>query len=71
MNGFEATERIRALETSGRRTPVIALTAGVLKEERDRCYAAGMDDFLSKPISREDLETALGKWISVHAEPTL
>lgn len=65
MSGFEAAERVRALETSGRRTPIIALTAGVFKEERERCYASGMDDFLSKPISRQNLEAALERWIPV------
>jgi PAS domain S-box-containing protein len=68
MSGFEATQRIRSFETSGRRTPIIALTAGVLKEERDRCYASGMDDFLSKPISAKNLEAALEKWIPIHAD---
>ena len=69
MSGFEAAQRIRAFETSGRRTPIIALTAGVLKEERDRCYASGMDDFLSKPISPKDLRTTLSKWHTSYAEP--
>jgi CheY-like chemotaxis protein len=69
MSGFEAAQRIRAFETSGRRTPIIALTAGILKEERDRCYASGMDDFLSKPISPKDLRTTLSKWHTSYAEP--
>jgi PAS domain S-box-containing protein len=68
MSGFEATERIRGLETSGRRTPIIALTAGVLKEERDRCYASGMDDFICKPISQKDLDSVLEKWAAVRAD---
>jgi PAS domain S-box-containing protein len=68
MSGFEATQRIRGFETGGRRTPIIALTAGVLKEERDRCYAAGMDDFLSKPISPKEMESALERWILVKSE---
>ncbi len=63
MSGFEATERIRSLQSSGQRTPIVALTASVLKEERDRCYASGMDDFLSKPVSPKDLESALERWI--------
>jgi PAS domain S-box-containing protein len=65
MNGFQATQRIRSVEIGGRHTPIIAVTAGVLKEERDRCYACGMDDFLSKPISQEDLANTLGKWIPI------
>jgi len=63
MDGFEATRTIRSREAGRRRTPIVALTAGVLKEEREQCYAAGMDDFLSKPIDRNELETTLEKWL--------
>jgi PAS domain S-box-containing protein len=63
MDGFEATRLIRKRELGKRRTPIVALTAGVLKEERDQCYAAGMDDFLSKPIDRNELEATLEKWL--------
>ena len=63
MSGFEATQRIRGIEKTGRRTPIIALTAGVLQEERERCYSSGMDDFLSKPVSPKDLESALERWL--------
>jgi two-component system, sensor histidine kinase and response regulator len=51
MDGFEALAAIRVFdERSGRHTPVVALTAHAMKEDRDRCLAAGMDDYLSKPI---------------------
>jgi two-component system sensor histidine kinase/response regulator len=63
MDGFEATRLIRRLEAGRRRTPIIALTAGVLKEERDQCYEAGMDDFLSKPIATQDLAASLETWL--------
>jgi CheY-like chemotaxis protein len=63
MDGFEATRRIRATEPALGHTPIVALTAGVLREDRDKCFAAGMDDFLSKPIARFELEAALKRWL--------
>ncbi len=65
MDGFQATRIIREKEKGRRRTPIVALTAGVLKEERNQCYAAGMDDFLSKPIAKRDLQAALESWLVV------
>ncbi len=63
MDGFEATAEIRKLEHGGaRRTPVIALTAGVTIEEREKCRAAGMDDFVAKPIVRDVLRACLERW---------
>jgi len=64
MDGFEATSRIRRLQTGEARTPIIALTAAVLEEERAHCYAVGMDDFLTKPVLRADFERTLSHWIS-------
>ena len=56
MDGFEALAAIRAIEApTGRHTPVVALTAHAMKEDRDRCLAAGMDAYLSKPIEAERL----------------
>ena len=61
IDGLEATRRIRAAEAAagGRRTPIIALTANALPEHREACLSAGMDGFLTKPLDRERLESAL------------
>jgi CheY-like chemotaxis protein len=61
MDGLEATRRIRAMEAEyeSRRTPIIALTANASAEDREACLAAGMDDFLVKPLDRERLVTVL------------
>jgi two-component system sensor histidine kinase/response regulator len=64
MDGFEATRTIRTMESGRRRTPIVAMTAGVLKEERDQCYVAGMDDFLSKPIDMQLLKATLDNWLA-------
>ncbi|HVC69403.1 MAG TPA: response regulator [Acidimicrobiales bacterium] len=55
LNGYEATAAIRALKSSGRLTPVIAMTAGARPEDRDRCMAEGMDAYVSKPVSKDAL----------------
>ncbi|MCK6546446.1 PAS domain S-box protein [Myxococcota bacterium] len=69
MDGFEATAQIRALERARRlpRTPIVALTAGAYDEDRERCLAAGMDDFLTKPIDPEALRAVLDRWTRVTA----
>ncbi|GIQ75939.1 PAS domain-containing hybrid sensor histidine kinase/response regulator [Bradyrhizobium sp. RD5-C2] len=65
LNGIETTKQIRAHESgglagqSGRRTPILALTANTLVEDRYACFEAGMDGFLIKPLDREKLEEAL------------
>ncbi len=63
MDGFAATRELRVLEAADRRTPVIAMTAGVLDEDRDRCLAAGMDDFVGKPVDVDLLRATLEKWV--------
>lgn len=55
MNGFEATKAIRNLDNEKAHTPIIAMTANVLKEEVDLCYEAGMNDFIGKPFDTNDL----------------
>ncbi len=67
MDGIEAARRIRAAETDGRRTPIIALTADAFPESRDACRAAGMDGFVTKPLDRERLTTALARFAAARA----
>ena len=64
MDGYTATEKIREWETmySRPRLPIVALTAGAYQEDRDRCIAAGMDDFLAKPLSLAELSSVLDRW---------
>jgi CheY-like chemotaxis protein len=61
LDGIAAAKRIRAHEAAepGRRTPILALTANTLVEDRYACFAAGMDGFLVKPIDRDKLDEAL------------
>ncbi len=67
MDGLELTRQIRAEEAArgdGARTPIVALTANALKGEADRCLAAGMDDYLTKPLTLDRLREALDRWPS-------
>jgi CheY-like chemotaxis protein/HPt (histidine-containing phosphotransfer) domain-containing protein len=62
VDGYEATGRIRA---QGLRVPVIAMTAHAMAGDRERCLAAGMDDYLSKPLRPEALDEVLQRWLGV------
>lgn len=63
VDGFELATMIRAAEPRTHRTPIAALTANILVDEEERCRAVGMDDFLSKPASLEDLHELLKRWL--------
>jgi len=63
LDGFEATAEIRRLEGDGRHIPIVALTANAMAGDREKCLAAGMDDFISKPIKESDLSRALSRWV--------
>jgi CheY-like chemotaxis protein len=59
MDGLAATVAIRRAETTTRRTPIVGLTAHALRGDRDRCLDAGMDDYVAKPVRRQELEAAM------------
>ena len=67
FGGFEATAEIRRCETRGDRVPIVALTANAMQGDRERCLAAGMDDYLTKPIRPEELRAMLERWATAGA----
>ena len=64
MDGYAATREIRRLEGAGARIPIVALTASTLPEDRRMCLDAGMDDYVSKPISRNLLRQTIQRWLA-------
>ncbi len=66
MDGFDATREIRKLEIKAldqKRLPVIAMTANVMSGDRERCLEVGMDDYIGKPVQRDQLAAVLSKWL--------
>ncbi|MGH3369357.1 MAG: response regulator [Nocardioidaceae bacterium] len=68
LDGYDATRAIRLQEPPGARVPIIAMTAGAVAGEQERCIAAGMDDFLAKPVDLDRLESTLRRWTHRNAE---
>jgi CheY-like chemotaxis protein len=66
MDGFEACREIRKTET-GFRIPIVAITANAMKGDRERCLAAGMDDYVSKPFKQDDLRVVIERWMPISA----
>jgi len=69
MDGYEATRAIRKLGNEYATLPVIALTAFAMAEDRDICIAAGMDDYVTKPVDRNILVKTIGKWVTKRKSP--
>jgi signal transduction histidine kinase/CheY-like chemotaxis protein/ligand-binding sensor domain-containing protein len=67
MDGYEAAAAIRRLENDNCRAPIVAATASAFVEDKARCLAAGMDDYISKPITKASLAVVLERWLKGHA----
>lgn len=71
MDGFQATMAIRTGESGGRHTPIVAMTGNAMQGDRERCLAAGMDDYVTKPITREAVMGIVQRLLPIPADSTL
>jgi len=62
LDGYDATREIRRLEATTHRVPIIAITASAMPSDQERCLAAGMDEYLTKPLNLEMLAAVLDRW---------
>ncbi|MDY6946482.1 MAG: response regulator, partial [Pseudomonadota bacterium] len=69
LDGYSASRALRQLEQGERRVPIIALTANAMADDRAKCMAAGMDDYLSKPVGLEDIRKTLQRWVPDVRQP--
>jgi CheY-like chemotaxis protein len=63
MDGFEATQAIRSMDSHLSSIPIVAVTANAFSEDRARCLRVGMDDYLAKPITKKSLQAVLSRWL--------
>jgi len=68
MNGYDGAQAIREME-NGTRVPIVALTAGTVKGEREKCLSAGMDDYVTKPVVRDTVVKVIAKWLKFDIKP--
>jgi len=69
MDGYEASRAIRHLESPRKRTPIVAMTAAAFEGDREKCLAAGMDDYIAKPVRPQDLKRVLASWLPARRHP--
>ncbi|AFY68831.1 PAS/PAC sensor hybrid histidine kinase [Thalassoporum mexicanum PCC 7367] len=65
LDGYATTQEIRNREGENRHTVIVAMTANAMKEDRQKCLDAGMDDYISKPVSKKDIQDILDEWSSM------
>jgi CheY-like chemotaxis protein len=69
-DGIEATRRIRAEVAPGRQPRIVAMTANALEGDRERCFEVGMDDYISKPVKRDEVAAALARTVAARQTPS-